>query len=470
MSIKLSGVFILAALFACAENAARNNEHSSILLPDGNGVFVTFPHAEGWASPLAHGLASLAGDGTLAKERCNGCHLLDSDKTDGPPGCRKCHSMYPHPPRWGDSGFHVSALAPDSASLRPAINGLCATSCHGSDLKGGLSSVACTQCHSQYPHDSDWKNAWNHGAKVLNEYALGLPGCRNCHGVNSAQTDLSPTCASCHSGLPNPAASVQHKPSQDGACSSCHATNAGEVKASPLLRESPPLLCTQCHTSFSTAKAYQHSTTQTGEACLRCHRPHDSAQSHLLKAPESQLCFSCHNTELSSPQYGTTRNMQAAFTESSNLHPPFEQARCGTCHNSHGSPYNHLLTTQDSMFWIGGGVTVQNFSCFTCHDYGTYVTTAQYGRPNTITRPSTQLPTQFVLLKSTTVENLHWYHAATAGASCLSCHEPHANNDKYLLRGYLTYSDPGASAFWTRGNCYGCHTGQYPPGYPNNLW
>jgi predicted CXXCH cytochrome family protein len=163
--------------------------------------------------------------------------------------------------------------------------------------------------------------------------------------------------------------------------------------------------------------------------------------------------------------------MQAVSAGSSNLHPPFAKSECAACHDVHGSANNHLLSSPDPMFWIPNGVDAKSFSCFGCHDQGTYLLNGTYPRPASVTRPNSALPTQFVAFPSTTpatAKNLHFSHVVEAGAGCLACHDPHGNDNSHLLRPYFTYTDPG-SGFWSRTSCKGCHNGQIPPDL-NSLW
>lgn len=79
--------------------------------------------------------------------------------------------------------------------------------CHGGDFKGGISKVACTQCHlgNQFEvHPLLWgQYAYAlHGGYVKQN---GTAGCSNlnCHGTDLAGVAGSgPSCSSCHMGGP----------------------------------------------------------------------------------------------------------------------------------------------------------------------------------------------------------------------------------------------------------------------------
>ncbi|MFH1017220.1 MAG: cytochrome c3 family protein [Pseudomonadota bacterium] len=469
----LIGVFSALAAAACS-SSNLNDGIATTVGPSTNapsGVAVVFPHPAGWADPQNHGPAALTAGPKLAPDRCNGCHDPNGETSqgDGAPGCRNCHAVYPHPDGWGDSPVHVRDLAASPDGLAAGISSKCATTCHGSDLAGGFSGVGCARCHGGYPHPADWRDSTGHGIAVISSATGGLPACRTCHGANLGGGAYGVSCLGCHA-LPDSSRPVQHKPSQTGACSSCHASLASDAKEPHLLLASAPSLCTPCHTQGRIAPAFRHSPLTSASSCLGCHVPHDGIEPGLLSARQADVCFSCHNKEITTAQYGTTRNMQAISTGSTNLHPPFRSGDCAGCHDAHGSAYNHLLTAPDPMFWTPNGVDARSFSCSACHNTNTYLLTATFPRPASVVRPVSSLPTQFVAFATSTsaAENLHAFHVVQAGAGCLACHDPHGDNDKYLLRSYLTYRDPGSS-FWSYSACNGCHTGQIPADL-NSLW
>ncbi len=429
-----------------------------------------YPHAEYFSDASQHGPYFLASEGLPQNEQCDNCHRMDEVTQNGAPGCQECHSGFPHPEGWGLSNIHIQGLANQGGSLPTAISEQCATSCHGDNLNGGLSSVSCTDCHSGYPHPEGWVNPEGHGLQVLASPQTQLNACKNCHGQNFEGGQFGGSCSDCHD-LPNPLAPVQHPPSQALLCGNCHATDQSEIQAPHLLKDVAPMLCSSCHAEQTAPASFTHSPTFTGSACSGCHDPHDAQEDHLLRSDETLLCLNCHDTTIQSATFGTTRNIAALYTESSNRHVPFATQDCSTCHEVHGSENNHLLNHNEAMFWIGPDTNPANSGCMDCHDLETYVQTMTFARPSIIHRPSSLLPTQFVKTNGSNMLNLHAYHVSYTLAGCLACHEPHGNDDPYLLRDYLTpYTDPGSSRFWMISDCDGCHTGDFPNGYPNNLW
>ena len=102
-----------------------------------------------------------------------------------------------HQAGWLPAGHAASA----QSDLTPC------TTCHGSDLSGGISGVSCTKCHigstttvhpasvNSYP----WAPA-GHASYVVSN---GNSSCSNtyCHGSDlSGVTDSGPSCTSCHIG------------------------------------------------------------------------------------------------------------------------------------------------------------------------------------------------------------------------------------------------------------------------------
>lgn len=109
-----------------------------------------------------------------------------------------------HPANWTVAGHQPQALS----HLENC------TQCHGQDLSGGISKVACADCHSVIfvtpgnpaqgiaIHPPDWDDVIyaRHAPYVQ---ANGTVNCSStsCHGV-ALQGGLGPSCSSCHIGGP----------------------------------------------------------------------------------------------------------------------------------------------------------------------------------------------------------------------------------------------------------------------------
>jgi DmsE family decaheme c-type cytochrome len=91
--------------------------------------------------------------------------------------------------------------------------------------------------------------------------------------------------------------------------------------------------CLKCHTDRRGPFVYEHAPTKV-EGCERCHFPHGSTNSRLLRKPVVfTLCLECHN----GGGTGTRRAGVDLQTSQHNLLDPKFQ-RCTTCHvRIHGS-------------------------------------------------------------------------------------------------------------------------------------
>jgi len=109
------------------------------------------------------------------------------------------------------------ATGAHSSTWLPTDHATAATNCHGSDFSGGISKVACTQCHiesAEAPHPSFWNytskqpNAWGKYAYALHANYVRQKGTAACANVNCHAADLGgvtgsgPSCSSCHMGGP----------------------------------------------------------------------------------------------------------------------------------------------------------------------------------------------------------------------------------------------------------------------------
>jgi hypothetical protein len=101
--------------------------------------------------------------------------------------------------------------------------------CHGEDYSGGISGVACSDCHANYPHPSTWAapgNANSHAAFLKDQY-WDLNQCKSCHGADYKGGVSGSSCYNCHT-----------EPGGPEACNVCHGTSASSV--SDLSSWAPP--------------------------------------------------------------------------------------------------------------------------------------------------------------------------------------------------------------------------------------
>jgi hypothetical protein len=111
------------------------------------------------------------------------------------------------------SGAHSASWLPAGHATAASANLNACTECHGSDFTGGISKVACTQCHlgnEETPHPLFWNytstksTAWGtydyafHGVYAKQN---GTVSCSvaSCHGTDlKGVSGSGPSCTSCH--------------------------------------------------------------------------------------------------------------------------------------------------------------------------------------------------------------------------------------------------------------------------------
>lgn len=113
------------------------------------------------------------------------------------------------------SGKHPAGWLPSGHTDAAKDHLEACTECHGSDFSGGVSKIACTQCHiesAEAPHPSFWNytskqpNAWGKYAYAFHAPFVRKNGTKACANVNCHGADLKgasgPSCSSCHMGGP----------------------------------------------------------------------------------------------------------------------------------------------------------------------------------------------------------------------------------------------------------------------------
>ena len=133
---------------------------------------------------------------------CWECHGEDLKGGISKIACNTCHmggSYSAHPLDWAAPiALNHSAFVTISGS-----SGCATADCHGKDLLGGLTGPSCTSCHlggTMAIHPADWTGviSTKHGEYVN---ANGTNSCANmyCHGKDLlGVTDISPACNACH--------------------------------------------------------------------------------------------------------------------------------------------------------------------------------------------------------------------------------------------------------------------------------
>jgi predicted CXXCH cytochrome family protein len=352
----------------------------------------------------------------------------------GPQVCSGCHRgearqffKSPH----GEQGQEVEATpaapgaaeSPSVAAGRKLYNDMMCAGCHQIGGKGGtvgpaLDDVGARRTREELmdrmlkrragtimptlPPDTPTKNI-----EALVDYMVTLKGQTH----NEAQTAAAPSgpklvtgCEICH----GPGAA--HANAEQNAAGDPEKMEAGmklifKFDANP--KENSER-CMQCHATGTPQDAFPHSVhASAGVSCIDCHSVHpvdvadagkpalEPAQSHffsvprlkeenawltdgLLKKPQPELCFSCHQTV----------QAQFALPEHHRVGEGF--MKCTDCHNPHGTMNHNQLTNAG---WE---------TCVKCHveKRGPFL----------------------------------YEHAVVRVEGCASCHTPHGSVNNFLLK------------------------------------
>ena len=102
------------------------------------------------------------------------------------------------------------AWLPTGHTIAEQDHGYTCTECHGEDLSGGISQVACTKCHlgNQFVvHPLRWgQYAYALHSQFVNQNGSASCAVAACHGTDlKGVAGSGPSCSSCHLGGPTSA-------------------------------------------------------------------------------------------------------------------------------------------------------------------------------------------------------------------------------------------------------------------------
>jgi len=151
-------------------------------------------HPPEWSDAASgdfHG-ARVARDGTNFCMDCHGTALLGDALV---PSCTDCHDgPGGHPPYWKDAAepFHGTEVERQGPTA-------CAT-CHGDTYEGGWSGVSCYTCHAGGPsgHPEGWLDKRLHTFHGIEVSLYGDGDCRRCHGNDLMGGTSGVACSDCH--------------------------------------------------------------------------------------------------------------------------------------------------------------------------------------------------------------------------------------------------------------------------------
>jgi predicted CXXCH cytochrome family protein len=259
---------------------------------------------------------------------------------------------------------------------------------------GFAGAETCAMCHAdvatKFKSNPHSELALMHGGKGVT--------CESCHGPGEAHVasggdptkilqlskvsarQIDTTCLGCHAGAHPNFLRSDHGKAGVG-CTSCHSIH-GLVAAASQLNAAAPVAGAEKKSQskpgfFDAFKPDSRVSDPVQWAAASVAMPDQNQD--LLKAPQPQLCFSCHS------------DVKPAFSQP--FHHPVNEGlvKCTDCHDTHGTfGNNQLRSTAD-----------QNMICTKCH---------------------TETRGPFV-----------FEHAAVKAEGCVGCHTPHGSQNARLL-------------------------------------
>lgn len=284
-----------------------------------------------------------------------------------------------------------------------AAFGLCLFGLIGPAWSAGETGAAlCVTCHDEEDLPDFSRSA--HGFAVDKR----VPDCITCHGP-------SPT----HARKPE---GVAERPHPDRMFTTKSTLPANERSA----------VCLTCHNKDAKRALWAGSQHDTADiACNACHKIHVNRDKALVRAAQTDLCYTCH------------KQQRAQMSRPSHHPVPEGKMVCSDCHNPHGSAGPKLMK-RDSI----------NDTCYTCH--------AEKRGP-------------FVHQHDPVAEdcsNCHNAHGTTVPAMlkarppllCQQCHTPHVAGGVGALAGQSGVGVTGTTSgknvvnLWQGRSCLNCHT------------
>ena len=188
------------------------------------------------------------------------------------------------------------------------------------------------------------------------------PSCTNCHGpsdrhlgsggsdkpdrlfkgaAKSSPEAINGACLSCHQSDAKRShwMGSTHQ-ARDVACTSCHQVHTGHDKVRD--KQTQPEVCFACHKEQRTQvnKPSHHPIPEGKMACSDCHNPHGSVGPKLMKRESvNDTCYTCHMEK------------RGPFVH---VHEPVAED-CSNCHNPHGTTAENMLKARPP------------FLCHQCH-------------------------------------------------------------------------------------------------------
>jgi DmsE family decaheme c-type cytochrome len=241
------------------------------------------------------------------------------------------------------TGCHDEADEPTGRAtmleLNPGVLAI-ATTKHG--IKGDSRTPTCTDCHGESDNHRGYKGKDKPPAPDRSFRKNSI----------TPAADRSDACLSCHKGEKRTHWEGSLHAANDVACNSCHKVHSEHDKVRD--RRTQSEVCFTCHQTerAQTHRISSHPLAAGKMACSDCHNSHGSAGPKMLKKNTlNETCWTCH-AEKRGPFLFEHR-------------PVVED--CSACHTPHGSNMASLLKSRPP------------FMCQECHD-GTHASATPVGR------------------------------------------------------------------------------------------
>ena len=128
-------------------------------------------------------------------DACASCHGTELDGAASAPSCYECHDG----PGGHPSGWASRPQPGHRAEIALHGNGECRT-CHGESFTGGWSGVSCYGCHAGGPsgHPDGWLNEQSSSFHGYFVSVNSSTSCTDCHGMDLLGGTSGVACADCH--------------------------------------------------------------------------------------------------------------------------------------------------------------------------------------------------------------------------------------------------------------------------------
>jgi DmsE family decaheme c-type cytochrome len=218
---------------------------------------------------------------------------------------------------------------------------------------GYAGTDTCVTCHEAQGKSITHSK---HGQAKNPRTPAATLGCESCHGPGQAHVDddakgkiakfkdmkpaeVSETCLSCHNRGTHAGWESSVHAARNVTCTTCHSAHSPKSMQAQLTKPTETQVCATCHRTqvAKTERAVAHMPVREGKmSCSSCHNPHGAISNvKALKAGSSvaESCTSCH-TEMRGP---------VLFE-----HAPVRE-NCATCHDPHGSSNDRMLVARMPM-------------------------------------------------------------------------------------------------------------------------